>query len=202
MEKNINYENLLNTIINAEKEIISYKNDLNDIKSERKVYKIDLGSIKNTHDQSRKESLSISTKLMRLSDETILERNELHFFKKEGRIFKNGILLVNNECNMLKSTIRKDLGVVKTIRNKLYNTRKHIDAFKINSQNCKKKRVKATAKEINVRSSIFELNRVININKNEIRKYTVKNERLKREIERINNKTRKCIARNENAWMI
>ena len=55
MEKNINYENLLNTIINAEKEIISLKNDLNDIKSEHKVSKIDLGSIKNTHDQSRKE---------------------------------------------------------------------------------------------------------------------------------------------------
>ena len=72
MEKNINYENLLNTVINAERETISLKNDLNDIKSKHKVYKIDLGSIKNTHDQSRKESLSISTKLMRLSDETIL----------------------------------------------------------------------------------------------------------------------------------
>ena len=70
MEKNINYENLLNTVINAERETISLKNDLNDIKSKHKVYKIDLGSIKNTHDQSRKES--ISTKLMRLSDETIL----------------------------------------------------------------------------------------------------------------------------------
>ena len=110
MEKNINYKNSLFMIINAEKEIISLKN-------EHKVYKIDLGSIKNTHDQSRKESLSISTKLMRLSDETILERNELHLFKKEERIFKNGILLVNNECNMLKSTIRKDLGLVKTIEN-------------------------------------------------------------------------------------
>ena len=91
MEKNINYENLLNTIINAEKEIISLKNDLNDIKSEHKVYKIDIGSIKNTHDQFRKESLSISTKLMRLSDKIILERNELHVFKKEECIFKNGI---------------------------------------------------------------------------------------------------------------
>ena len=138
MEKNINYEKLLNTLMNAEKEIISLKNDLNDIKSEHKVSKIDLGSIKNTHDWSRKESLSISTKLMRLSDETILERNELHVFKKEERIFKNDLLLVNNECNMLKGTIRKDLGLVKTIRNKLYNTRKGIDAFKINSQNCKK----------------------------------------------------------------
>ena len=55
MEKNINQENLLNRIINAEKEIISLKTDLNDIKSEHKVSKIDLGSIKNTHDQSRKE---------------------------------------------------------------------------------------------------------------------------------------------------
>ena len=148
MEKIIIYENLLNTIIIAEKQNISLKNGLNDIKSEHKMSKIDLGSIKNTHDQSRKESLSISTKLMRLSDETILERNELHVFKKEERIFKNGILLVNNECNMLKSTIRKDLGLVKTIRNKLYNTRKDIDAFKINSQNCKKKRVKVTAKKM------------------------------------------------------
>ena len=177
MEKNINYENLLNTIINAKKEIISHSNDLNDIKNEHRVYKIDLGSIKNTYDQSRKESLSISTKLMRLSDETILERNELHVFKKEERIFKNGLLLVNNECIMLKSTIRKDLGLVKTIRNKLYNTRKDIDAFKIKSQNCKKKRVKVAAKKINVRFSILELDKVININKNEIRKYTARNER-------------------------
>ena len=83
MEKNINYENLLNTMINAEKEIISLKTDLNDIKSEHKVSKIDLGSIKNAHDQPRKESLSISTRLMRLNDETILEQNELHVFKKE-----------------------------------------------------------------------------------------------------------------------
>ena len=59
--------------------------------------------------------------------------------------------------------------------------------FKINSQNCKKKRVKVTAKKIKVRSSILESNRVININKNEIGKYTVKNESLKREIERKNN---------------
>ena len=73
MEKNINYENLLNTLINAEKEINSLKNDLKDIKSEHKVSKIDLGSIRNTHDRSRKESLSINTKPMRLSDETILE---------------------------------------------------------------------------------------------------------------------------------
>ena len=73
MEKNINYENLLNTLIKAEKEIISLKNDLNDIKREQEVYKIDLGSIKNTHGRSIKESLSISTKLMRLSNETILE---------------------------------------------------------------------------------------------------------------------------------
>ena len=72
---------------------------------------------------------------------------------------------------MLKSTIRKDLGLVKTIRNKLYNTRKDIDAFKINSQNCKKKRVKVTAKKY-VRSSILELNRVTNINKIKIRKHT------------------------------
>ena len=84
---------------------------------------------------------------MRLSHENILERNELRVFKKEERIFKNGILLVNNECNMLKSTIRKDLGLVKTIRNKLYNTRKDFDAFKTNSQNCKKKKVKVTAKK-------------------------------------------------------
>ena len=147
MEKKIIYENLLNTIINAEKEIISLKNDLNDIKSEHKVYKIDLGFIKNTHDQSRKESLSISIKLMRLSDETILEQNEL-VFKKEERIFKNDILLVNNECNMLKSTIRKEVGLLKTIRNIVYNTRKSIDAFKIDSQNFKKKRVKVTAKKM------------------------------------------------------
>ena len=33
MEKNINQENLLNRIINAEKEIISLKTDLNGIKS-------------------------------------------------------------------------------------------------------------------------------------------------------------------------
>ena len=197
MVKNINYENLSNRIINAEKEIISLKNDLNDIKSENKVYKIDLGSIKNTHNQYRKESLSISTKLMLLCDETILERNEVHVFKKEECMFKNGILLVNNECNMLKSTIRKDLGLVKTARNKLYNTRKDTDAFKINSQNCKKKRVKVTAKKINVRSSILKLNRVININKNEIRKYKPRNERLKMEIEINNNEIRKCIARNE-----
>ena len=148
MEKNINYENLLNTLINAEKEIISLKNDINDIKSEHKVYKINLGFIKNTHDQSRIESLSINIKLMRLSHETILERNELHFFKKEERVFNNDILLVNNEFNMLKSTITKDLELVKTIKNKLYNTRKNIDAFKINSQNCKKKRVKLTAKNM------------------------------------------------------
>ena len=75
--------------------------------------KLHLGSIKNTHDQYRKESLSICTKLMRLSDGTILERNELHVFKKKVHIFKNSILLVNHECNMLKSTIRKDLGLVK-----------------------------------------------------------------------------------------
>ena len=37
MEKNINYENLLNTLINAKKEIISPKNHLNDIKSEHQV---------------------------------------------------------------------------------------------------------------------------------------------------------------------
>ena len=98
---------------------------------------------------------------------------------------------------MLKSTIRKEVGLVKTIRNKLYNTRKDIDVFKINSQNCKKKRVKVTSKKVNVRFSILELNRVININKNEIRKYTARNERLKREIERNNNEIRKCIARNE-----
>ena len=195
-KKNINYENLLNTLINAEKEIISLKHDLNDIKCEEKVYKIDLGSIKNTHDRSRKESLSISTKLMRLSDETIVEQNELHVFKKEERIFKNYILLVNNECNMLKSTIRKEVGLVKTIRNKVYNTRKDIDAFKINSQNCKKKRVNVTAKK-NVMSRILELNGVININKNKITNYTARNERVKREIERNNNEIRMCIARNE-----
>ena len=67
MEKNINYENLLNTIINAKKETISLKTDLNDIKSEDKVSKMDLGSIKNTHDQSREESLSISTNLCDLA---------------------------------------------------------------------------------------------------------------------------------------
>ena len=97
---------------------------------------------------------------------------------------------------MLKSAIRKDLRLVKTIKNKLYNNRKDIEAFKINSQNCKKKRVKVTSKKINVRSSILELNRVINRNKKEIGKYTVK-KRLKREIERNNNEMRKCITRNE-----
>ena len=56
------------------------------------------------------------------------------------------MLLVNNECNMSKSTIRKEVGLFKTIRNIVYNTRKDIDAFKINSQNFKKKRVKVTAK--------------------------------------------------------
>ena len=49
---------------------------------------------------------------------------------------------------MLKSTIRKEVGLLKTIRNIVYNTRKSIDAFKIDSQNFKKKRVKVTAKKM------------------------------------------------------
>ena len=55
--------------------------------------------------------------------------------------------------------IRKDVRSVKSIRNKLYNARKYIDTFKVNSQICKTKRVNVITKQIHKNSEkIYTIN--------------------------------------------
>ena len=134
-------KDLLSTIVNIEKELESLKTDLNNVKSEHKNSKKGLDYLKNTFDMSRKESLLVADRLIVLSDETSFARNEIYYHKRENHIVKNDTLLVINECNVLKSMIRKDVRSVKSIKNKLYNTKKDIDAFKVSSQICKKKRI-------------------------------------------------------------
>ena len=65
----INCENLLNLILNVKKEIESLKIDLNDIKSEHKVSRSGLDSLKSTFDKSEREALLSSEKLMSLIDD-------------------------------------------------------------------------------------------------------------------------------------
>ena len=97
--------NLLSCIVNVEKELESLKTDLNDINSEHRKSKKGLDSIKNTFDLSRKDSLIVSLKLMSLSDENSLARNEIYCYEREIRIAKNKTLVVINEFNLLKSMI-------------------------------------------------------------------------------------------------
>ena len=65
----MNRENLLNLILNVEKEIESLKIDLNDIKSEHKVSRSGLDSLKSTFDKSEREASLNSEKLMSLIDD-------------------------------------------------------------------------------------------------------------------------------------
>ena len=143
---------LLSTIANAEKELESLKTDLNNVKSEHKKSKKGLDYLKNTFDMSRKESLLVADRLIVLSDETLLARNEIYYRKRESCIVKNDTLLVINECNVLNSIIRKDVRSVKSIKNKLYNAKKDNDAFKVSSQISKKKRVNVITKQMHKNS--------------------------------------------------
>ena len=93
-----------------------------------------------------------------LSDETSLARNEIYYHKRENHIVKNDALLVINECNVLKSLIRKDVRSVKSIKNKLYIAKKDIDAFKVSSQICKKKRVNVDTKKMHKNSEKIRFN--------------------------------------------
>ena len=96
--------------------------------------------------------------------------------------------------------IRKDVRSVKSIRNKLYNARKYIDTFKVNSQICKTKRVNVITKQIHKSSEkIYTINvKSIKLHKkstNSTKIFELK--RLKSEIEICRNKTIKYTARNE-----
>ena len=142
------FNDLLSIIVNVEKEFESLKTDLNNVKCEHKNSKKGLDYLKNTFDMSRNKSLLVADRLIVLSDETSLARNEIYYHKRENHIVKNDTLLVINECNVLKSMIRKDVRSVKSIKNKLYNVTKDIDAFKVSSQICKKKRINVITKQI------------------------------------------------------
>ena len=173
--------NLLSTIANGEKDLESLKIDFNNVKSEHMKSTKGLHYLKNIFDMSRKESLLVTDRHIVLSDETLLARNEIYNNKRENHIIKIDTLTIINECNVLKSMIRKDVILVKSIRNKLYNARKGIGTFKVNAQICRNKRVNVITKQIyknnekinaiNIKSAklykesanstkIFELNRL------------------------------------------
>ena len=177
---------LLSTIANAEKELESLKTDLNNVKSEHKKSKKGLDYLKNTFDMSRKESLLVADRLIVLSDETLLARNEIYYRKRESCIVKNDTLLVINECNVLNSIIQKDVRSVKSIKNKLYNAKKDNDAFKVSSQISKKKRVNVITKQMHKNSEKIN---TINVKCNKLYKKSTNStkiselNRLKSEIE-------------------
>ena len=173
--------NLLSTIANGEKDLESLKIDFNNLKSEHMKSTKGLHYLKNFFDMSRKESLLVTDRHIVLSDETLLARNEIYNKKRENHIIKINTLTIINECNVLKSMIRKDVILVKSIRNKLYNARTGIGTFKVNAQICRNKRVNVITKQIyknsekinaiNIKSAklykesanstkIFELNRL------------------------------------------
>ena len=141
------------------------------------------------------ESLLVACRLIVLSDETLLARNEIYYRKRESRIVKNDTLLVINECNVLKSMIRKDLRSVESIKNKHYNAKKDIDAFKVSFQICKNKRVNVITKQIYKNSEKIN---ATNIKSAKLyKKSTNSTKRLKSETEICRNETIKYTARNE-----
>ena len=197
-------QDLMSTIVNAEKELESLKIDLHSVKSEHKKSRNGLDSLKNTFDVFRKESLLVGDKLMLLSDETLLTRNEVYVHKKEKCIFRNDLLQAVNDRNMLKSKIRKDVRSVKSVlessKNKLYDAKKGIDTFKVNFQNRKKERVNLIITQIhksNENINAISVNS-INLHKKSTNSTKISElKRLKSEIERCRNETMRYTVRNK-----
>ena len=124
-------------------------------------------------------------------------------------IIRNDTLVAIKKSNMLKSTYQKNIRSIKIIRNKLYSVKKDIDKFKVSSQICKKKTVNVITKQIhennvkintnNIKSielnkkstnsdNALELKRLkseIEIYRNEIIRYTVRNERCMGDLKKL-----------------
>ena len=142
-------------IANAKKDLKSLKTDIKDVKNDYAKSKKDLNSLNNDFIEYLKESLKVSHNLIKIKNDILRTKNESYInIKNQYDVIKNDKLIVKAICITLKVRIRKNLNLLRNIKNNLYCVKKDIDSIQIDLKKLKKESIC----NINKRAKIRLLN--------------------------------------------
>ena len=151
--ENLDLKNKLNIlsgiIANAKTEI---KTEINNVKSDREMFKKDLNSLNNEFIEYLKESLKVTDNLIKIDNDILMTKSEFHInIKNRHHVIKNDTLIITTNCIRLKSMIRKNVRSLKNINN-LYSAKKDNDSIQIDLKNLKEEFINNFNKRAKIRS--------------------------------------------------
>ena len=113
------------TIVNAKKDIESFKNEFNDFKSDHVMSKKGLNSLKNEFYDYLIKSLKVNDNLIKLNNDILMTKNEYYVkIKNKSPIINNDTLITKTNCIKLKSVVRENINSLKNIKNNYYSIKK------------------------------------------------------------------------------
>ena len=102
-------------IANAKKDLESPKTEINDVKSDCPMFKKDSNSFNNEFSEYLKESLKVIDNLIKINNDILMTKSEIHINSKNRRhIINNNTLITKTNCIKLKSMIRENIKSLKT----------------------------------------------------------------------------------------
>ena len=119
-------------IANAKKDLESLKNEIISVKSDCAMSKNGLNSLNDKFSECLKESLNITDNLIKIDNDILMTKSEFYInIKNQRRIINNDTLTTKTNCIKLKSTLRKNVKLLKNIKNNLYSVKKDSDSIQI-----------------------------------------------------------------------
>ena len=104
------------TIANAKKDIESFKNKVNDLKSDHAMSKKGLNSLNNEFYDYLKKSLKVNDNLVKLNNDILMIKNEYYAnIRNKSPIIINDTLITKTNCIKLKSVVRENINSLKNI---------------------------------------------------------------------------------------
>ena len=96
------------------------------------MFKRDLNFLNNEFSEYLKESLKVTDNLIKIDNDILMTKSEFYInIKNQRRIINNDTLTTKTNCIKLKSMLRKNVKLLKNIKNNLYSVKKDSDSIQI-----------------------------------------------------------------------
>ena len=104
-------------IANAKKDLESLITEINDVKSDRAMFKKDLNYFNNEFSECLKESLNVSDNLIKIDNDILMAKSESYInIKNRYHVIKNDTLIITINYVKLISMISKNVKLPKNIK--------------------------------------------------------------------------------------
>ena len=156
-------------LTNAKKDLESLKTlktEINDVKSDRAMFKKDLNFLNNEFSEYLKESLKVTDNLIHIDNDILMTKNESYInTKNRHHVIRNDTLIITTNCIKLNSMIRENVKSLKNIKNNLYSVKKDSDSIQIDFKKVREEFINNFNKRAKIRSIIIAKIKTYHFNK-------------------------------------